>query len=70
MELFDLLNFIEAAHENTGPVVNVLWDNLEHPPHLAVDSLTTGFKNISIARTKAMTIDQPFSNTRAMGAHS
>jgi len=47
VERLDLLDLIVAAHEDTGLVVNVLGDNLEHPPHLAINRLTTGCEGVS-----------------------
>lgn len=41
VDINDLLHFIVTAKEDTRPVVNVLWDDLQHALHLAVDGLTT-----------------------------
>lgn len=41
VEGLDLLNLIVAAKEDSCLVMDILWHNVQHPPHLAVDSLTT-----------------------------
>lgn len=40
--LNDLLHFVEAAHEDTGPVVDVFGHNCQHTLHSSVDRLAAG----------------------------
>lgn len=39
VELLDLLNLIITSHKDTGSVVDVLRNHIEHPLHVVVDSL-------------------------------
>lgn len=47
VERLDLLNLVITAHEDTRLVVDVLGHDLQHPPHLAVDSLAAGWMGVS-----------------------
>ena len=43
-ETLDLFYLVVAAHEDARPVVDILGNNLHHPVHLAVQSLTASCK--------------------------
>ena len=86
MEALDLLNLIVASHVDSRAVMDVLRHDLEHAPHLAIDGLAAGCcakRLVSTLSTysrekekqkkdkdKVGLNNSPFSNTRAIGAHS
>lgn len=43
VERLDLFNLVIAAHVDTRSIVNALRYHLEHPPHVAVESLATSY---------------------------
>ena len=47
MHVNNLLDLIVAAQEDARSVVNVFWDNLNHPPHVAIDCLPTSYPLVS-----------------------
>lgn len=40
MKRLDPLNFVKASHENTRSVMDICWNNIKHPLHVAINSLT------------------------------
>ncbi len=51
VDINHFLHFIITAHEDSGPIVNMLWNNRNHAFHAAVDGLATSCGNTSACRT-------------------